>query len=216
MKKITLVLLVVFISMASIAYGNETLKPIRAELSIGSPNLIGLSGEYVLGDMLPNVSIDSDFSYIPIPADETTTITLSYLSLGGRYYLRDYVKVGNEGLGEGVYVGGGLGRLGIKLTFTQDEDSISEDEIDGVVYKEASGSLAANFLIVKAGYRRRFGILTFNSELGYGLGKLDNKVEYSIIDHAGNETEGKEEVPDEDMPPIGVGTSAKVSVGLAF
>ncbi|MGM0509010.1 MAG: hypothetical protein ACQERZ_07635 [Fusobacteriota bacterium] len=192
-KKLVLLVTLVFLISFSLLGANKS-RPIRAELSLGIPNLIGVSGEYVIPNFQDGkVSVDMDFSYIPISLDDQTTAKISYIGIGGRYYITEPEK--------GVYVGGGLSRLNLGMEYEDDD------------LGTGSADLGTMFLIGKVGYRKFLGPLVTNIEVGYGIGKLDDTIEVTYEDTDGTKTTEEEDTSD---VPIGSGQVFKTSIGFAF
>jgi hypothetical protein len=163
----------------------EDTKDIRVGLKIGSPNLIGLSGEYVLPVMDRNFSINIDFSYLPsYPisgfinksdfGSAESNITPTYWNIAANYYI--------FGKGDGLYAGVGYGRFAMKMdvkkikmnglqTTYQGQDFVFNTS-DG----EGTATFGANLIALKLGWKWTSGILNYGVELGYAMAKYDDNV----------------------------------------
>ncbi|RKY56312.1 MAG: hypothetical protein DRP89_01600 [Candidatus Neomarinimicrobiota bacterium] len=213
MRKLTnffLITLVIVGMFSSAALAGE--KPIRLELKLGTPNLFGFSGEYLLPELgIP--AIDKtlapyfDFSKFTLGLDPTVDLGFTYFGFGAKYYLDQYIDLFElPDKMYGTYTGLGFGRLSITLT-----DEGWDDYYHGEGKSE--GSVGLNMLQFKIGKRWIWGPITLCIESGYSLGKIDEKIEVEV-----EYEDGYKETETEDTSdiPIGGGIIGALSIGLAL
>ncbi|MFT4900083.1 MAG: hypothetical protein ACI9U0_001884 [Flavobacteriales bacterium] len=111
MRKLKCVLLILIFPVLGFSQENENkeheINRSRISLDVGFPNIVGLSGEYILPFVSNHFSINADITYLPnfVPNSKTT---ISYYSLGSNIYFNKK--------GKGLYFGFGYGHLPIRTT----------------------------------------------------------------------------------------------------
>lgn len=185
----------------------KPIKRIRAELKLGMPNLFGFCGEYQTPVFDNSLAPYIDFSKFTLALDENVDFGFSYFSVGGKYYLNNFIEYLE--LPEkmyGTYAGIGLGRLAIDITDDGYLDFNTGETGTG------TGSVGINMLQLKIGKRWFWGPITVNIESGYGLGKMDEEIEVKVEYQSFSETE----TYDTGDVPITSGAIWAFSIGLAL
>ncbi|NOZ75797.1 MAG: hypothetical protein GXO90_10595 [FCB group bacterium] len=198
--KQTLIAMTTLILVGSIALGGN--KPLRMELKVGSPNLVGGSVEYLLPDVgIKGLAPYLDVSAFTLSLDETTDMGYTYWSVGSRYYLDDLIGK------KGYFVGAGLGRFTITLT---DNEWYNYDFTQSGT---AEGSVGVTMFQIKLGKRFFLGPFTLGLETGYSMGKMDDVIKIDVKYPDGTTDSDEEDTSD---IPISSGAMGAISIGIAF
>jgi len=214
-KKFALLLIVILAISMSVTAAD---KPIRVEMKMGIPNLLGGSVEYMLPDLgIPAINNALapyiDVSVFNLALDETVSFGFSYFGLGAKYYFDQLVTdLGLPSMADGTYAALGFGRMG--FTFTDDAWLGDYDSSIGTwIEGSAEGSIGVSMLQFSIGKRWMLGPLTGTLELGKTFGSMDDTFEVEV-----NYNNGTSETDVEDTSdiPLGVGGLAALTIGFAF
>lgn len=207
MKKIIItILLVLGLSPALFAQYDDML-PARIGVKAGSPNVLGLAGEYAFNIGSMQLGVDADFSWFPIrryfdfmlpESFEDTRIDVLYGALGLRLYP---LSTDASGLSVAVFAGRYRIRVG------------REYHYEGQTAEGAFKTGVTVFTAV-AGWRWMWGNVYLGVDAGYGLAKLDDTVEVELTYSSG--ATRTEEIDIGDVMPIAHGIVASVEAGVAF
>lgn len=175
-------LLAVFIfSLNMQAQENESIKPLRLGIKIGSPSVATLSAEYVTPLLDNRVGITLD--YLPInPTIDDVSLQLRNLEIGATIYLNN--------TGKGLYASLSY------FNFNTAAD-VTEVDFDDGTFGDGSTQLEFGTFNVKLGLKTG-RTLFFRAELGYAFGSLPNQL---IITSSNGNSFTTE--PIEDIPVLG-------------
>lgn len=211
MKKIffitSLFLLTIFTSFAQTESSKEEnrdslkVKRFSIGLKLGIPNLASGSAELTLPILNNHFAPYIDYSEIPLNFDSVET-TIAYTEFGINYYFN---KKAN-----GFFIGVGKGSLSTDVTFT---NLLFPSGLQSLI---GSGSTELNLDTTnfKLGVKTA-GTIFFRFELGYGIGKIPDSLNFIASFN------GISESFTESIPPIpGLGTSGiligNIGFGFAF
>lgn len=191
---------------AAIAGEYDEFLPLRIGIKAGSPNIVGLAGEYVLPLGPAGLGIDTDMSYFPIDRSylsflpesfEDTTFTVLYIAGGLRLYFNEAA--------DGFSVGLFAGRYQLKV----------EQEYH-YMGQTATGSISTGVTVfmAKLGWRWIWGNFTLALDAGYGAGKIDDTLEITV--HYPTTGKRTEVVEIDDIMPLAHGIIASIEAGIAF
>jgi hypothetical protein len=184
----------------------DTFLPLRIGIKAGSPNIVGLAGEYVIPLGFAGLGIDADLSYFPIDRTyftflpesfEDTTFTVIYAAAGLRMYFNETADAFSIGVFAGRY----------QLKVEQEYHYMGQT---------ATGSVSTGIavLMAKLGWRWIWGNFTLAIDAGYGAGKIDDTLEITVnYPTTGRRTEV---VEIKDILPIAHGIVASIEAGIAF
>jgi hypothetical protein len=198
--------LVLFLPPALFAQYDDML-PMRVGVKAGSPNVLGLAGEYAFQLGFMQLGIDADFSWFPIRRDfipllpesfEDTRINVLYGALGLRLYL---FSENADGFSLAAFVG----RYQVRVS--------REYRFEG---QTAEGAFRTGVTVVTAvaGWRWIWGNFYLGVDAGYGAAKLDDTVDIELEYSSG--ASRTETIDIGDVMPIAHGIVASVEAGVAF
>ncbi|HPA72149.1 MAG TPA: hypothetical protein PKY31_07770 [Spirochaetota bacterium] len=207
MKKIIPSLLLV-LGLAPALYAQyDDMLPARIGVKVGSPNVLGLAGEYAFPLGPVQLGIDADFSWFPIrryfnlmlpESFEDTTIDVLYGALGLRLYLYSDAA-------DGPSLAAFVGRYQVRVG--------REYHYEGQTAEGAFKTGVTVFTAV-AGWRWIWGNFYLGVDAGYGIAKLDDTVDIELEYSSG--ARRTEEVDIGDVMPVAHGIVASVEAGVAF
>jgi len=181
MNKLYPLLVLFILSMSIQGQENESIKPLRLGVKIGSPSVATLSAEYVT-PLLDN-RIGFTFDYFPIsPTFDDVSLELRNLEVGATVYLNN--------TGKGLYASLSY------FNFNTSAEVIEVDFDDGT-FGDGSTQLEFGTFNVKLGIKTG-RTLFFRAELGYAFGSLPNQLVITSTSGTSFTTE-----PIEDIPVLG-------------
>ncbi len=207
MKKTIFSALLVLCSAASLPAQYDDMLPARVGVKAGSPNVLGLAGEYAFQLGFMQLGIDADFSWFPIrryfdfmlpESFEDTSIDVLYGALGLRLYL---YSAAADGPSLAAFVGRYQVRVGREYHY-------------GGETAEGAFKTGVTVFTAVAGWRWIWGNFYLGVDAGYGMARLDDTVEIELEYSSG--AGRTEEVDIGDVMPIAHGIVASVEAGVAF
>ncbi len=202
-----LFLLTIFTSFAQTESSKEEkkdslkVKHFSIGLKLGIPNLASGSAELTLPILNNHFALYVDYSKFPLNFESVET-TIAYTEFGINYYFN---KKAN-----GFFIGVGKGSLSTDVTFT---NLLFANDLQSLI---GSGSTELNLDTTnfKLGVKTA-GNIFFRFELGYGVGKIPDSLNFIAS------LNGVSESFTESIPPIpGLGTSGiligNIGFGFAF
>ena len=202
-----LFLLTIFTSFAQTESSKEEkkdslkVKHFSIGLKLGIPNLASGSAELTLPILNNHFALYVDYSKFPLNFESVET-TIAYTEFGINYYFN---KKAN-----GFFIGVGKGSLSTDVTFT---NLLFANDLQSLI---GSGSTELNLDTTnfKLGVKTA-GTVFFRFELGYGVGKIPDSLNFIAS------LNGISESFTESIPPIpGLGTSGiligNIGFGFAF
>lgn len=171
----------------------ESIKPLRIGVRIGSPNILTLNAEYVTPLLDDRVAATMDFMSLSKTIDDTS-IKYSNFEIGTNVYMNP--------TGKGLYAG---------LTYFSfnGEGDFTEVEFDSGVY-DGTGTIKFSTINLKIGAKigRKF---YFRVEAGFGFGGLPSEITIKS-DETGEVT--IDDIP--NIPGIGVSGIPVFNIGFGF
>jgi len=205
-KMLATLLMMMWFTPALYAQYDDML-PLRIGVKAGSPNVLGLAGEYAFQLDFMQIALDADFSWIPIRRDfipalpesfEDTRIDVLYGALGLRFYFFSDAA-------EGFSLAAFLGRYHVRVS--------REYHYEGAT-AEGAFSSGVTVATAVAGWRWIWGNVYLGVDAGYGAAKLDDTVDLELTYSSG--ARRTEEIDIGDVMPVAHGIVASVEAGVAF
>ena len=207
MKKTILSALLVLCFATSLTAQYDEMLPVRIGVKAGSPNVLGLAGEYAFQLGFMQLGIGADFSWFPIRRDfipllpesfEDTRIDVLYGALGLRLY---FFSEAADGFSIAAYAGRYQVRVGREYHY-EGQDA------------EGAFKTGVTVFTAVAGWRWIWGNFYLGVDAGYGLARHDDTVAIELDYPSG--AGRTEEVDIGDVMPIAHGIVASVEAGVAF